>query len=348
MIEPAAAVRAGAGLQEASTPLCSLYDVALLDLDGVVYIGPDAVPGAVKALSHAARAGMRSGFVTNNASRPPEVVADHLRRIGVPADASDVVTSAQAAATETAALVEKGAPVLVVGGEGLVVALQERGLRPVHSAAEDPAAVVQGFSPQLSWSILREGALALARDLPWIVSNTDLTVNVPGGIAPANGSFVEVLRLTTGRRPDVVAGKPHLPLHRESMRRTAAERPLVVGDRLDTDIEGAVRGGVDSLLVFTGVTTVREAVLAPPHQRPTYLAAGLGGLLTGHPSVTADAGGAFRCGGWAAGMSEGRLQLSGSGERLDGVRAACAAAWAFVDRHRAAPRDVSALSEFGG
>jgi glycerol 3-phosphatase-2 len=125
----------------------------------------------------------------------------------------------------------------------------------------------------------------------------------------------------------LVAGKPEPPLHQESVLRTGAKHPLVVGDRLDTDIEGAHRVGADSLLVLTGVTGPAEAVLAPPSQRPTYLAEDLAGLLEPHPEVRS-AGGAFSCGGWTARRTEDQLELSGDGERIDGLRALCAAAWA--------------------
>jgi glycerol-1-phosphatase len=110
--------------------------------------------------------------------------------------------------------------------------------------------------------------------------------------------------------------------------RTGAKRPLVVGDRLDTDIEGAVRAGADSLLVLTGVSSPADVVLAPPGRRPTYLAAGLAGLLQPHPEVTITDG-AAQCGGWTARLgSDGkRLELTGSGEAIDGLRALCGAAW---------------------
>jgi hypothetical protein len=127
----------------------------------------------------------------------------------------------------------------------------------------------------------------------------------------------------------VVAGKPEPPLHKESIERVGAKRPLVVGDRLDTDIEGAVRGGTDSLLVLTGVTRPAELLLAPANQRPSYVAADLAGLNTGHPRVTATDG-RFRCAGWTAtaGSGEAWLALTGAGDWIDGLRALCGAAWA--------------------
>jgi hypothetical protein len=124
-----------------------------------------------------------------------------------------------------------------------------------------------------------------------------------------------------------VAGKPEPPLHRESVLRTGAKHPLVVGDRLDTDIEGAHRVGADSMLVLTGVSGPAEAVLAAPSQRPTYLAQDLAGLLGPHPEVTSTDG-AFSCGGWTATAHGVQLELTGGGEHIDGLRALCAAAWA--------------------
>src|SRR5215467_9467198 len=134
-----------ARLLASEEPLARRYDVALLDLDGVVYIGADEVPGAAAALAAARREGMRLAFVTNNASRPPRTVAAHLSGLGIPATASEVITSAQAAAHHLAERLPAGSRVLVVGTTGLVEALTERGLVPVSTADDDPAAVVQGY-----------------------------------------------------------------------------------------------------------------------------------------------------------------------------------------------------------
>jgi glycerol 3-phosphatase-2 len=310
-----------------AAPLAKVYDAALLDLDGVVYIGGKAVPGAATALGQAAAAGMRLAFVTNNASRSPSAIAAQLSSLGVPATASDVVTSAQAAARLLAQRLPAGSPVLVVGAIGLRLALRERHLRPVSTAAERPMAVVQGYTPDLSYDLLAEAALAIRAGAWFVATNADVTLPTPRGPQPGNGSLVQVLVTATGQQP-AVAGKPEPPLHAEAVPRTGAARPLVVGDRLDTDIEGAVRGHADSLLVLTGVSHPADAVLAPPGRRPTYLARDLDGLLTEHPEVTAGGGG-FECGGWTARLTpdSGKLELSGSGDSTDGLRALCAAAW---------------------
>ncbi|NHC14230.1 HAD-IIA family hydrolase [Motilibacter sp. E257] len=320
--------------------MAEVYDVALLDLDGVVYVGEHPVPGAPAALGEARERGMRLAYVTNNASRTPLTVGAHLRTLGVDAKDDEVVTSAQAAARLVAEQVPAGSAVLVVGGEGLVVALTELGLRPVFSADEEPAAVVQGFSPDVGWKQLAEGAYALARGLPWVASNLDLTIPTPRGRAPGNGTLVGVLAQASGRRP-VAAGKPELPLHAEAVRRSGAQRPLVVGDRLDTDIEGAVRASTDSLLVLTGVTTPAELLRAAPHERPTFVAEGLDGLLVPHPAPQPVAAG-WSCGGWTASVSDGALQLDGDGDPMDGLRAACAASWSGP-----VPTDVAALARLG-
>ncbi|MGC5002716.1 HAD hydrolase-like protein [Streptomyces sp. DT203] len=312
-----------------STALSEAYDTALLDLDGVVYAGGAAIVHAVDSLGAARDGGMHLAYVTNNALRTPATVAEHLTELGVPAEPADVITSSQAVARLMADQLPAGARVLVIGGEGLRAALVERGLVPVESADDDPAAVAQGYGgPDMAWGRFAEAAYAIARGVPWFASNTDLTIPSARGIAPGNGAAVEVVRLATGAEPQV-AGKPLPPMHRETVLRTGAKRPLVVGDRLDTDIEGAFNGGVDSLLVLTGVTDARQLVAAEPRHRPTYVDADLRGLLTGQPEVTETAGG-FGCGGWTAAVRADELVLEGDGDVLDGLRALCGAAWSYA------------------
>ncbi|MFF4757903.1 HAD-IIA family hydrolase [Streptomyces sp. NPDC001292] len=325
--------------------LSEAYDTALLDLDGVVYAGGHAIAHAVDSLGTARAGGMHLAYVTNNALRTPAAVAAHLTELGIRAEAADVVTSAQAVARLIADQVPQGARVLVIGGEGLRTALRERGLEPVESADDDPAAVVQGYGgPGLPWGRFAEACYAIARGVPWFASNTDLTIPSARGIAPGNGAAVEVVRIATGAEPQV-AGKPLPPMHRETILRTGAERPLVVGDRLDTDIEGAFNGGVDSLLVLTGVTDGARLLAAPPQHRPTYVDADLRGLLTGQPGITREGDG-FRCGGWTA-TANTSLELHGDGEALDGLRALCAAAWTAGGENACALDGGKALARLG-
>lgn len=243
------------------------YDCLFVDLDGVVYRGRQAVPYAVPALT--AFPG-RVLYVTNNASRTPQKVAEQLGGYGLPVTADDVVTSAQAAAAHLATLVPAGARVLVTGGEGLVQAVTEQGLRIVTSA-DDADAVVQGFSPNLAWRDLAEASYAIARGVVWVASNTDISVPTARGIAPGNGTFVAAVAAATGRTP-VVTGKPHRPIMQLARSRAHSQHPLVVGDRLDTDIAAANAVGMDSLLVLTGVSTWQDLVDLPVADLPTRAA----------------------------------------------------------------------------
>jgi HAD superfamily hydrolase (TIGR01450 family) len=308
--------------------LIDAFDTLLLDLDGVVYLGRQAIPGAPESLEEARRRGARLAYVTNNASRTPAAIAAHLRGLGAPATADDVVTSAQAAARVVAERVPPGSKVLVVGGSGLRLAVRDRGLRPVSTAAESPVAVVQGFAYELSYGLLAEGALAVRQGALFVASNGDSTMPSPRGELPGNGSLVRVIATATGVEP-IYAGKPEPPLHRESMIRTNARRPLVVGDRLDTDIEGATNAGVESLLVLTGVTTPADVLTAEPRHRPTYVGEDLRTLLQPCPEVRDGA-----CGGWRARWQDGALRLEGEGSRIDGLRAACDVAWAVAGEGR--------------
>jgi glycerol-1-phosphatase len=278
-------------------PLAALHDVALLDLDGVVYVGAEAVPHAAEALDAAlVEHGMRSAFVTNNAARTPASVAAHLVDLGVRAGPSDVVTSAQAGARMLAERLAVGSHVLVIGGPGVGAALRERGLVPVESVDDGAVALMQGYGPDVGWRQLAEGSLAIGRGLPWVATNLDRTIPTPRGRVLGNGSMVEALRHATGAEP-LVAGKPEPPLMIESVRRSRALRPLVVGDRLDTDIEGANRTRIPSLLVLTGVTDWQGLLHAAPRHRPTYLGLDLRALLTPAPAVEVR---------WGADVVEGR------------------------------------------
>lgn len=318
------------------------YDVALLDLDGVVYLGPKAVPGAPEALQRAKEAGMRLAYVTNNASRTPAAVAEVLRGMGAPAVPEDVVTSPQAAARLLADKLPPGAKVLVIGSVALRLAIRERGLIPVSSAAEHPQAVVEGYVPGIDYQALAEGGLAVRAGALFVGTNADSTLPTQRGIQPGNGSLLRVIAHATGTEP-MIAGKPELPLHHESIIRTGARQPLVVGDRLDTDIEAANRAGADSLLVLTGVSRPAELVTAPAPQRPTYIALALESLLEPYPDITPagdpEDGHGFACNGWTARWAGAGpratitldapmpARTAAGGSPVDGLRALCAAAW---------------------
>lgn len=318
-------------LSGCDVPLVERYDVALMDLDGVVYLGAEGIPEAVAALARSRQAGLRRAFVTNNASRSPADVAALLTELGVPADAEDVVTSAQAAAHVLADRLPAGAKVLVVGTSALADEITARDLVPVTSADDDPVAVVQGYSPDIAWKQLAEAAVAIRRGALWVATNLDLTVPSSRGPLPGNGSMVSAVRAAAGTEP-LVTGKPEPALHQESLDRTGARHPLVVGDRLDTDIEGANRADAPSLLVLTGVTTPADLLAAGPLHRPTYLAANLTGLLEAHPGPHRESSGAWSCGGFQVTTTDQGIRLSGAGNgSLDALRALCAACWEASD-----------------
>jgi len=319
-------------LRGCAQPLATCYDVALLDLDGVVYIGPEPIAGVAAALEKVREAGMRLAFVTNNASRDPATVAAHLSHLGVPATADEVVTSAQAAASVVRDRLGPGATVLVVGSPALRDIVRAAGLRPVLSAQDRPDAVVQGFWARLCYEDLAAATLAVRGGSLWVATNVDVTLPSPRGLLPGNGALVGVVATASGKKP-IVAGKPELPLHAEGVRRMNATRPLVVGDRLDTDVEGANAAGTDSLLVMTGVTTAGELLNAPAEHRPSYLACDLRGLLEPHPEVVVDAAGA-RCGDWLARRRDGtraEVELIGDGPAFDGLRCLLALSWSADD-----------------
>lgn len=305
----------------------------MLDLDGVVYVGDHAVPGAADHLVAARAAGQRVAFITNNAARPPGVVAAHLTELGIAAGPEDVVTSAQAAASLLRARFGSRARILCLGSDGLREALLEAGLEPVGTSSADDdgaVAVASGYGPEIRWREIMRAAVRIRAGLPWVACNTDGTIPTSFGVAPGHGVLVETITRFAGVAPDV-AGKPRRPLLDETVRRVGGRRPLMVGDRLDTDIEGAHAAGVDSLLVLTGVTGLPELVAARPGERPTYLSVDLGGLLTEHVEV--DPGdGEVTVGGWRARVMEGRLVVDGAGDVDDWWRAAAVTSWVHLDR----------------
>jgi HAD superfamily hydrolase (TIGR01450 family) len=328
--------------------LAAGYDLLLVDLDGVVYVGRHAVPGAAASLARARAAGLRCSFVTNNAARPAGAVAEHLRALGVDAQAGDVVTSAQEGAELLAGRIPPGSRVLAVGGPGVAAALLEVGLEPVQRYDDGVAGVLQGYGPDVGWRDLAEASYAVTGGATWVATNPDLTVPTPRGTAPGNGQLTGVVARTTGVTP-LVTGKPGPGLFQSAIRRAGGGRALVVGDRLDTDIAGAVAADLHSLLVLTGVTGPAELLAAGPAERPSYLAHDLSGLWQRHPPVQrADEW--WTCGPARARVRAGRLELgappaAGPGSdhggpavagpegqpRLDGWRAACAAVWTATD-----------------
>jgi glycerol 3-phosphatase-2 len=336
----------GSGNDNGEAPIIDRYDAALFDLDGVVYLGPTAVPGAAEGIAALRSRGAKLGFVTNNAARPPGVVADHLRSLGIEASEDDVVTSSQAASQLLVDRFGVDARILVVGGDGIESALKEVGLVGVHSADDDPVAVIQGFAFDLTWDQLNEAAIAIQRGAHWVATNTDSTRPTDRGIVPGNGAAVDAVRVAVEVDPEV-AGKPFRPLMDVTMARLGAQHPIFVGDRIDTDIAGACVVGIDSLFVLTGAHGPRELLAAGSGERPTHLGLDLGALLAPERQVTRVVNRAI-CRRMSAMATGSRIQLESAPrdaeESVDALWAVTRLAWESHDRSR--PLDASpALAE---
>lgn len=299
------------------------HDCLLLDLDGTVFRGHEPTVGALESLADIEA---RVLYVTNNASRAPGQVAEHLRELGFRAEPDDVVTSAQSAARLLASQLPPGAVVLVVGTDALAAEVENAGLKPVRRFADDPVAVVQGHSTQTSWEQLAEAALAIRAGALWVAANVDLTLPSERGLLPGNGSMVAALQVATNQNPQV-AGKPQPTLMNDALSRGAFDRPLVVGDRLDTDIAGAKAAGLPSLMVLSGVSTPDEALRAADSQRPDYIAADLRGL---HHDAAALRIGAHPA--WRVTVAEDAVTVHATGQEptdsLSVLRATAHAVWA--------------------
>jgi HAD superfamily hydrolase (TIGR01450 family) len=309
------------------TTLLEQHDAMLFDLDGTLFRGGKAVVGAPEQVHEVTRQSVRVGYLTNNGSRSADQVVAHLRSLGFPAEEREVVTSGQGAAAMLADRLPAGAEVLVVGTAALGGEVKHVGLA-LAITAEQAKAVVQGHSPDTAWRDLAEACLAIRAGALWVACNDDATLPDERGLLPGNGAMVAALRAATGAEP-LVAGKPERPLFDEAIRRLAARRPLVVGDRLDTDIAGAVAAGLPSLLVLTGVSRAGDLLSAPRETRPSYVAADLAAL---HEDV--DLLAPADQPSWQVRTSDGELTLvAGEGADPDGgdpvvaLRALCAAHW---------------------
>lgn len=321
-----------AGARSADPRPLDGVDAVLADLDGVVYAGHRPLPHAIESLNRAGET-RRLGYITNNASRTDETVAAQLRELGLNAQAADVITSPQAAMRLLAERLTPGSTVLVVGGEGLVVEVEKAGFVVTRSAEDKPAAVVQGFSPEVGWAQLAEAAFALhlpedQGGIPWIATNTDWTIPQARGIAPGNGTLVSAVHTAVGRLA-VVAGKPEKPIFEEAVARFGATSPLFIGDRLDTDIMGAQRAGIPSALVLTGVDRPKHLLAAPSVSRPAYILDDLRELHEPYPAtVVNERDGAVTVGGATVRVDLPDVRILEAGDRpIDLLRAGAEAIW---------------------
>jgi HAD superfamily hydrolase (TIGR01457 family) len=256
------------------THLVDRYDAFLFDLDGVLYRGNEPVAGAAEAVEGLRGMGKRIAFVTNNSARTPPMVVELLREVGVRADPDEIETSALATAELLGSRGVRGA--FVIGEAGIRAALAGHGIDVLDGDPPTAEAVVIGWDRSVDYPKLRTASLLIERGAAFVATNTDASYPAPEGRWPGAGALVAAVETTTGVRAEVV-GKPHAPIFTSALRRAGGGRPLVIGDRLDTDIAGANGLGWDALLVLTGVTGRGDLEAAA--ERPTFVAADLSVLL---------------------------------------------------------------------
>ncbi|MDO5722106.1 MAG: HAD-IIA family hydrolase, partial [Actinomycetaceae bacterium] len=309
------------------------YDTLLLDLDGVCYMGKNPVEHADTAVTSAVEAGMKQVFVTNNSSRTPEAIAQQLQELGIPAQAENIMTSAMDVIGIMEDKVPAGAKVFVIGGEGLRQALADAGYQVVESADDQPEAVVQGFDSSVDWAMLSEGALAITAGAQYFATNLDASLPVERGYALGNGALVRAVRYCTSRKPEA-AGKPLPGIFHRAIEMVEGEKAIAVGDRLETDIAGAIAAGVPALHVLTGVHDAKAVVLADRGLRPQFVHTDMRGLNEPHPRPDHHKDGTWTCGvSQVAKVIAGHLSLDGvvltepTTVTLDSYRALIAAAW---------------------
>ena len=306
------------------------FDGIGFDLDGVIYMGPVPVPGAPETLTELHRHGLPLAYVTNNASRPPSAVAAQLVGFGIDCAADDVVTSAQATAALMGDALPPGAEVLIVGSAALADEVRAVGLTPQTERTGDTVAIVVGFDPKLTWDQLNEGCYAVQAGAAYFACNDDWTRPTDRGVAIGMGAMLLAVGQVVGVAP-IMGGKPARPLLDQARARLGATHPLFVGDRLNTDVEGARAAGWSSLFVLSGGNGPADLVAATPQLRPDYLAASVAGLCEAPREAIQD-GDVWRCGGAAAWASPNQsavidAPLTTQAEKLDAVWAVAKLVW---------------------
>jgi glycerol 3-phosphatase-2 len=254
--------------------LAERYDCILFDLDGVLYRGEETIPAAPPTMARLREVGVPVVFLTNNSSRTPRQVADKLVSHGIEADPDEVVTSALATAQMLAE--RGGGRAFVIGMDGVREALGDAGIQIVDGEPETADLVVVGFDANATYGSLKTASLLVERGARLVATNADASFPAADGLWPGAGALLAAITTTTGADAEIV-GKPFAPLFEFGLRRGGGDRPLVVGDRLDTDIEGASDLGWDTMLVLTGVSTRDDAEAAGI--RPTVIADDVSALL---------------------------------------------------------------------
>ncbi|MDY2667987.1 MAG: HAD-IIA family hydrolase [Schaalia hyovaginalis] len=327
-------------LRAMETALVEAFDTVLLDLDGTAWNGDRTIAHASESVDAVREAGMKTVFVTNNAMRTPAQVAQKLRSMGFTAEPEMVMTSAMDIIAIMKETLDEGAKVFVIGGAGLREALEDAGYVIVDSADDEPAAVVQGLDTAVDWTLLSEGAFAIQRGAEFYATNLDATLPQERGFALGNGSLVRAIEHATRKRPRA-GGKPEPGIYLRAAALVDGEKPIAVGDRLETDISGAVSASMPAMHVLTGVHGARDVIRAPRGQRPSFLALDMRGLLEAHPRAKHHRDGTWTCGDsqvvkvtrWGA-LTVDDVELDENTPctvTLDTYRALAAAGWDYAD-----------------
>ena len=302
------------------------YDLLLADLDGVVYEGNVAIKKAVETLNKIVENNIPVGYVTNNSSRKPETIVAQLVELGLTSNPEDIISSGQTAVELLQTKISAGAKVLVVGGEGLRARVLSGGFEVVSSSDDKPEAVIQGFAPDVSWKDLAEAAYSIQNGAIWVATNNDWTLPQEKGLAPGNGTLVGAVHTAVGQLP-IVAGKPEPAIFQTAINLFQPNKAIFVGDRLDTDILGANRAAIDSVLVLTGVSTRKDVLAASLEERPVFIVETLHDLLVEYkaPKQTKR--------GWSCGaasvelLGDKVLVTEGDPQSIEALRAACNVIW---------------------
>jgi len=241
--------------------LLERYDAFLFDLDGVLYRGDRPVPGAPDAVAAIREAGRGIAFMTNNSARTPDEVSGRLRTMGIPSSAPEVATSA---APTARMLADRGCrSAFVIGETGIRVALADAGIDVRAGDAGEVDAVVVGWDRTADYTALRRASVLVDRGAVFVGTNADASFPAADGTRwPGAGALVAAIATATGAVAEIV-GKPNAPMYLDALERAGGGIPLVIGDRLDTDIAGAAALGWDSLLVLTGITDRGDLAASP-------------------------------------------------------------------------------------
>jgi len=318
--------RVGALEAAVAANLISFYDTLLADLDGVIYEGTKAIQGAVEAIHLVQAEGIAVGYVTNNSSRRPETIAEQLAGFGIVCAPEDIISSGQTGVELLATMIDSGSKVLVVGGEGLRKRVVDAGFELVESSDDSPAAVIQGFAPDVAWKHLAEAAFAIQKGAKWVATNQDWTLPQERGLAPGNGTLVSAVHTAVGILP-IVAGKPEPAIFKTATDHFSSKKAIFVGDRIDTDIVGSNRAGIDSALVLTGVSTRKELLGIGVEGRPTFVLSSLKELNSVYEQPKRTKRG-FSCGGVTVELLVGKVRvIEGDPHSMAALKAACAVIW---------------------